>query len=215
MKIAVLIPTRGNRPEFFENCLRMVRNQTVKPDRVEVVIDTATSSDCDITWRYKLGYERLRNKGFDIIFLMEDDDYYAPDYIETMLSAWGDAGKPDIFGTDYTIYYHIKLYKWLTMHHQVRSSAMSTMIVPDLKLDWNIVDNDPYTDLYLWRMVKGRTFKPEKHICIGIKHGSTMTGGRLHTDKLHQYVNDDSNKLWLQKNTDPESFKFYSTLKLK
>ena len=209
MKIAVLIPTRGNRPELLENCLRMIRNQTVQPDHIEVVNDTPLSKERDITLRYRLGYERLRNKSFDVIFLMEDDDYYSPEYIETMLSAWNDAGRPNIFGTSYTIYYNIGLFAWHPMAHNTRSSAMSTMIAPNLNLTW-CVDNDPFTDIHLWRTVKGKVFTPEKHICLGIKHGTTMTGGKSHVDRLHRYINKDKDHKFLYENMDIESYNFYS-----
>jgi glycosyltransferase involved in cell wall biosynthesis len=209
MKIAVLIPTRGNRPELLENCLRMVRSQTVTPDHIELVIDTPISSKRDITWRYRIGYDRLRDKGFDVIFLMEDDDWYAPDYIETMLKEWEVAGRPDIFGTRYTIYYHLKLYKWMIMHHNTRSSAMSTLIKPDLNFSW-CPDDEPYTDAHLWRTLRGTVFRPSKHICLGIKHGTTMTGGASHVDRLDRYVNDDSNKTFLSNTMDVTSFNFYT-----
>jgi len=209
MKVAVLIITRGNRPELFENCLRMIRNQTRTPDHIEVVIDTPITEGCDITWRYKLGYDRLRNKGFDVILLIEDDDYYSPVYIETMLSEWGRFGKPNIFGTNYTIYYHIAKFAWFTYYHDIRSSAMSTMIRPDLNFEW-CLNNDPFTDMHLWKVIKGITFEPIKHICLGIKHGTTMTGGKLHVDRLHRYTNQDPSKEFLRKNMDAESFEFYS-----
>lgn len=210
MKIAVLIPTRNNRPELLSNCMRMVLNQTMKADHIEVVSDEPLSKDCDITWRYRIGYDRLRNKGFDIILLMEDDDWYSPEYIETMIKAWEKANKPSIFGHNYTIYYHIKLFSWFTMHHVDRSSAMNTMIVPDLNLTWP-ADNDPYTDIHLWREVQGPTFKPEKHICLGIKHGTTMTGGGSHITRLHRYTNSDESKEMMRSIMDAESFNFYST----
>jgi glycosyltransferase involved in cell wall biosynthesis len=208
MKVAVLIPTRGNRPELLENCLRMMRGQTLKPDHIELVIDTPANDICDITWRYRTGYDRLRNKGFDVIALIEDDDYYHPEYLETMVNEWDKAGRPSLIGTSYTIYYHIKLNAWLTMHHNVRSSAMSTLIKADMQFNW-CHDADPFTDIFLWKNLKGKIFKPEKHICLGIKHGTTMSGGMCHVDKLERFVNQDAAREFLKANTDTTSFEFY------
>lgn len=209
MKIAVLIPTRNNRPELLDNCLRMIEAQTLKPNHIEIVNDSPILEKCDITWRYRIGYDRLRKKGFDAILLMEDDDYYSPNYIETMVHEWEKQGKPEIFGTDYTIYYHIKLFAWFTFYHSVRSSAMSTLIKPDLKIDWPN-DSEPYTDLYLWRQLQFGVFKPKNHICLGIKHGTTMTGGQSHVDRLHRYIENDSSKKFLRSVMDDASFNFYS-----
>lgn len=208
MRIAVLIPTRNNRPELLANCLRMMNAQTLQPDHIEIVDFPPLNTDCDITTRYKVGYDRLRNKGFDIIFLIEDDDFYSVDYIETMITEWNNHGRPDIFGTDYTVYYHIKLFAWFTFHHLSRSSAMSTIMKPDLDFNW-CPNNEPYTDMHLWNTLKGSTFKPKKHICLGIKHGTTMTGGRSHVNRLHRYINNDESKNLLRETMDPTSFEFY------
>jgi hypothetical protein len=187
----------------------MVNSQSVKPDHIELVNDAPINDSCDITWRYRNGYDRLRNKGFDVIFLMEDDDYYAVDYIETMVNEWVNHGKPSIFGTNYTIYYNLRVSAWFTFHHITRSSAMSTMLIPDLIFPW-CVDTQPYTDMHLWRMIKGITFKPSKHICLGMKHGTTVTGGRSHVDRLQRYINQDHQKDFLRSNMDAESFNFFS-----
>ncbi len=209
MKIGIIIPTRNNRKELLQNCLRLIDNQTIKPSHIELVDDAPISEKCDITWRYKLGYERLRGMGLDVIFLMEDDDYYSPTYLETMVNAWVKNGKPNLIGTDYTIYYHIGLFAWFTFYHGSRSSAMSTGIKPDLEFNW-CVDHEPFTDIYLWKTLHGIIFKPEKNICLGIKHGTTMTGGKSHIDNFHRYINKDQQKTFLKTNTDEESFNFYS-----
>jgi hypothetical protein len=211
MKIAALIIHRGDRQLFLDNLKRMLAAQTVQSDIIHYVDYPPESDKCDISQRYKRGYEALRNKGIDLIFLMEVDDYYAPNYIETMLAEWHNHNCPDIFGTNYTIYYHIKLFSHFTFYHNTRSSAMSTLLKADLKFDWP-VDEEPFTDVWLWNHLKGITFKPEKHICLGIKHGLSVTGGSFHSTKLHRYISDDKNKDFLRENMDSESFNFYSNL---
>jgi glycosyltransferase involved in cell wall biosynthesis len=206
MRIAVIIPDRGDRPAFLANCLRMVRGQTLKPAQVILVNDPPITTDKDITWRYRIGYGRVA-EDIDLVAFMENDDWYSRDYLKTMAQQWMKAKCPDIFGTSYTIYYHIGLRKWFTMHHSHRSSAMSTVIRPCLPLTWP-TDNDPYTDQHLWRNVKGRTFTPEKHICLGMKHGVGLCGGVNHFDAMHRYTNDDGGLL--ADTLDPESLKFYS-----
>lgn len=217
MKIAVLIPDRGDRPKFLRNCIRMIKNQTMQPQLIQIIDDHPQNDKCDITWRYRTGYDKLRNKGFDCILFMENDDYYAPNYIQTMVEKWQHHGKPDLLGTDSTIYYHIKLFKHFTMNHPRRSSAMNTLIKADLSFPW-CVDHEPYTDLHLWtelrrrqNILSGVIFKPDQIMSIGIKHGEGLTGGRNHHDHLHRFVNDDTSKEFIKKHMDEESFKFYST----
>jgi hypothetical protein len=209
MKIAVLIPDRGDRPNFLRNCERMIENQTLKPTYMFVVDYPPKNDDCDITQRYRVGYESINKYDVDCILLMENDDYYSQSYIETMVNNWIKNGKPDIFGTDYTIYYHINERAHFTMNHSRRSSAMSTLIKPNLNIQWP-KDNDPYTDIALWKQLKGITFRPDEIICIGIKHGVGKCGGKNHTCNMHRYINKDSNFEFLKQNMDSESFNFYT-----
>jgi hypothetical protein len=228
LKIAVIIPDRNDRPNFLANCLRMIKSQTVQPLIVELVNQKSPAADNekDITWLYRTGYDKLRNKGLDCILFMENDDFYATDYIETITKEWIKHERPKIFGTNYTIYYHIALKSYVKLEHYSRSSAMSTLIQPDLQIDWGR-DDYPYTDSWLWLKngLNGITFKPSKHICIGMKHGVGLCGGRYHTDDwmsnlktmtgdFKKYRNADSESNFLREVMDAESFNFFTNIKL-
>lgn len=209
MKIAVVTPDRSDRPLFLHEMYRMMESQTRKPDLWRLVNYPSKSDECDITERYRYAYELLSDE-YDVILFMENDDYYHSTYIETMLSEWERQGKPDIFGTNYTIYYHIKLKKWFKFNHTRRSSMMSTLIKTKLNIQWP-VGSEPYTDSHLWKQLNGVTFKPERHICLGIKHGTTVSGGSFHNDRLHRYENDDSDGVLLKSITG-DSYNFYKEL---
>ncbi len=226
MKIACLIPDRNDRPELLLNCRRLLKNQTIQINHCELVNFSPIYTKPDITQRYRIGYEKITKLGgFDVIFLIENDDYYAPDYIEKMLAGWKQAGKPELFGTAYTYYYHVGLGSYFLMKHPERASAMNTMIVPGLNITWPN-DNEVYTDLHLWlhkHVVDCRkvTWTPSNIISIGIKHGVGLCGGRHHFDRLNRYKMkgglgnedangmDDINMAFLQANVDRESFEFY------
>lgn len=221
MKIGVIIPTRGDRNGFLENALRMLKAQialTVSQKNIYshvqmrwedvIVVDfTPENGKKDITKRYRIGYDKLRGRGLDAIFFWEDDDWYSPMYISVMISEWIKAGRPDLFGTAYTIYYHLKLEKYFKFEHYDRASAMNTLIVPDLVVPWP-ADDEPYTDAHLWLHMRGKTFTPAQHIAIGMKHGIGLTGGGSHVDRLHRYKHGDSGLLLA--NLDRESLKFYN-----
>ena len=214
MKIAVLIPDRGDRPEFLENCVRMVKSQTLVPADILIVNEAPRTTKCDITYRYRKGYTELSNHGgYDLIALMENDDYYAPNYLETMVRHWQFNRKPDLFGTKYTVYYHIGILKWFVMYHDARSSAMNTFIRPGLEINW-CADSEPYTDMHLWSNVRGiskKTVTPET-VSIGIKHGMGATGGLMHVDKLHRFNMSDSQMQWLSLYVDAETLDFYKSI---
>lgn len=213
-KIGIIIPDRGDRPEMMQQCSMYVtrlalRAADVGVTNVEVLIqDYDPESDaCDITQRYRRGYDELRGKGLDCIFFIENDDWYSEDYICVMLEEWKRHGRPNMLGTSFTEYYHIGVRGHWTVKHNTRSSAMSTLIKADLNFPW-CPDHEPYTDVHLWRTVghkangkDGIIFTPQKQICIGIKHGIGKTGGRSHLDRLDRYgANQDPDLQWLRKN---------------
>lgn len=214
-RIAVIIPDRGDRPYFMANCLRMMENQTLKPVKILPIDWNPSSGKVDITDRYRAGYEFCgRHLDVDLIAFIENDDYYCPEYLNYMANKWNEYDRPNLFGTNYTIYYHLKLRKYFTFRHIQRSSAMSTFIRPGLNFIWPL-SHDPYTDQWLWmraEIPKKVSFEPEYIICVGMKHGVGMSGGEFHTDALHHYINEDGG--FLKNNLDVDSYKFYSELVL-
>ena len=214
LKIGIIIPDRGDRPLFLANCIRMIENQSLQPHKIILANEENNSNECDITTRYRESYEKL-NDLVDVVLFIENDDYYAENYIETMIMEWLDRGMPDLLGTNYTIYYHLGLKKYFTMNHNLRASAMNTLLKSNLNINWG-PENDPYTDIHIWTRsnLLGVTFKPKEIISIGMKHGIGMCGGRNHTNYLERFINDDFSMDFLRKNTDLESFNFYSKINI-
>lgn len=206
MRIGVLIPDRNDRNDFLNHCLFMMRNQTVKPDIIEVV-NFETNLKTDLTLRYKVGIKALKEKGADVIFFIENDDWYSKKYIETMLTKWIENGKPLLFGINNTVYYHIFRRTYKEMKHPNRASMMSTMISSELEIHYPN-DSEVFLDLYLWNNYKGISATFEDTICLGIKHGIGVCGGNGHNDNFH-YNNIDSNLSYLFKKVDSDSFNFY------
>jgi hypothetical protein len=221
LRIGVIVPHRNDRPLFLEHLRMMLSLQTIQPKNIYWIDYAPESNEKDITQRYKVGYKRASAEliSNDILAFIECDDYYAPDYLETMVHEWLRAGQPDIIGTGRTIYYHLKLKKYFTLTHPRRASAMNTLIKPNLSFPW-CEDNYAFTDLHLWNLtvetplqkpiLKGHIFNPEKIISIGMKHGVGLTGGRCHIDRLQRYNVDDSESNFLKEHCDKESFEFYS-----
>lgn len=216
MNLAIICPHRCDRPLFLENFKKQVEKQTFQPAEVLYIDYAPASGAVDITQRYRRGYEQLRGKNLNLIAFMEVDDCYHPEYLEWMVKEWEEAGKPDLFGTNKTIYYHIKLFKWFTMEHYTRSSMMNTLIKPDLNFPW-CADNVAYTDMHLWDNCKSLSkslVKPEPLLSLGIKHGIGECGGFAHRNKLDLYngprSGNDASKELLRSVACLESFEFFS-----
>jgi hypothetical protein len=215
VKIAVLIPDRGDRPHFTSNCISLIGKQSLQPVKILQVNHKPSSERIDITERYRIGYNLLSNSmDIDLIAFIENDDYYAEDYLETMAAHWIEQGKPDLLGTCYSWYYHIGLLKYIRLEHYTRSAAMNTFIVPRLKISW-CADSEPYTDMHLWNNCPNLNkviVYPEKIISLGIKHGIGKCGGGSHVDRLNKYKHDDGLMEWLFSNVAEQFHEFYINL---
>lgn len=217
IRVGVIVPDRGDRPQLFANCKRLIMNQTLKPAEVIFVNYKPETNFVDITERYKTGYNHASKLNLDVIAFMENDDWYHETYLEQMVAAWQRAECPDIFGTDYTIFYHIKLFAHYTHTHIQRSMAFCTLIKPGLEFNWGPMDN-PYTDSQLFKELKRSyaLWHPEKLICMGIKHGIGLPGGEGHTTKLERFGpgrgTSDADKEFLRNTVDKESFDLYNIL---
>lgn len=211
MKVGVLIPTRGDRPQFVAFAKAQLSRQTRKPDEVLFFDEPPKSNVPDITYRYRKGCEVLKERGCDFIIFWEDDDYYKPQYIERMLSMFrpGD----DIVGGNSTIYYNIFTRKWVSLHHPGRASMMHTAIRTKAldKLVWP-ADDYKWVDIHLWGRLKGNAFNSLENQCVGIKHGMGMCGGGGHVRDWAKFDRYDPQYHDLLQFTDELAVKFYSSL---
>jgi len=113
-KIAVITPTRGDRKEFLKRCKIYVRSQTTEPNEFIIVdyepIPIDLSTKIDQIKRIIKGVEIAKSSGCDKIIIMEDDGYYADNYIENVLNNWEDEF---MVGSNTIKSYHILLKKYL------------------------------------------------------------------------------------------------------
>lgn len=221
MRIGVIIPDRGDRPLLMENCLKMFSKNQITCFKLKHEVlwfsananEIPASDEVDIVPRIRLGYQELTdNWKVDIIAIIENDDFYSTEYLAYMVDQWEKHGRPDLFGTSYTIYYHMKFKAYYKFHHSQRASLMNTLIKPGLDFQWP-VDREPFLDIHLWNNIINRViFTPDKHYSIGMKHGIGKCGGGMHEDdhmNRLRYPNHDHNGEFLKDHLDPESFNFY------
>lgn len=218
VKVVALVPTRGDRPRMLAHMHRLMEKQT-KPLHGMVVMDDPPKNPAvkDITYRYRVGMQRVfeRYPDCDLVALIEDDDWYAPNYIEEMVIRWRVAGAPKTFGMGDTFYYHLGVKSWHYQVHPERSSAFTTFMTRDvLDLRWP-KDDYSFTDLEIWKQFRGKTVQTSPPLAIGIKghrEGSHF-GGMGHKDNWATYAKRrDPGMVWLQQRVDEESFEFYKSI---
>jgi hypothetical protein len=166
--VTLLTPT-GGRPKAFMLCEKYMARQTYKGNIHWVVVD-----DCEPRTKCTMGQQYLRGpvswmpgmntqhgnmltalKGVkgDLVFFIEDDDWYSPEYIETMVDLH-EALKVPIWGEGDARYYNVATRSWKrmeNMHHcSLCQTAIETSMVHVLKKA--IETNDKYFDITLWAM---------------------------------------------------------------
>lgn len=211
IRIGAVIPTRNNRPEFLRQCFRYLDNQTCPVDR-RIVVDYAQKTfPHDIKERYRAGFEALGDS-VDLIFLIEDDDFYPSDYIEKSVKMWDEMGRPDLFGCETTIYYHIFTRAYWKDTHSGRASAFATAITPNAAADliWEAID-PLWVDIGLWKQVPNKATYSQP-LAIGIKHGIGKCGGVGHNRQFYRRrpnVFTDPNCEFLFSKVGKDNFDFF------
>ena len=225
LKIATVTPTRGDRPDFMEKCKQYIMEQTVPPDEIFIInYPPNDPGKSDICERYRRGFEEAFNAGADIIFCMEDDDWYYrgtknlkpndPEYkkgfIEQMVDRFIESGRPRMIGLNYNLYYHIGINGVSLRDHTGYSSMAFTGFSKDFPMEYWDQVTDSNFDVKLWRLVTGELFAPPAPIAIGIKHNTGMCGGKGFGHKPAGYpeLDPDWSKL-LKLTRDQDAVEFY------
>ena len=203
--ITAITPT-GDRPLAISLLKRWVNNQARKPDQWVVVDDgkKPIAAHEGITYvrrepkpndpRFTLS-ENLRAalphiRG-DIILILEDDEYYAPNYIAEVAKRF----RPDreVVGPGRSRYYHLPSGGYMVIgnmgHASLAQTAFRKSFVPTLKLI--LKPGKLYIDFAVWQYAKrrksGHVFYDAKPIYVGIKGLPGRTGiGRGHDRKIYR-----------------------------
>jgi hypothetical protein len=131
--------------------------------------------------------EDAQGKKIEAIFIIEDDDYYRPIYLQEMVKRMGTY---DIIGEANTIYYNVRFRKHLSMQNYQHSSLFQTAIseraVHVLK---NACNRPPtgdsfFIDINIWREIQNKLLFNGGSWGVGIKGIAGRFGlGSGHDDK--------------------------------
>ena len=207
VKFCTITPDRGDRPQFLNFCRHQLDRMTVKPDKSYFILDEPKNSRPDLTWRIKLGLHMAERDGFDVVYIIESDDYYPADYFEKM-----DIDDFDFIGCSKTVYYNLRNRTWNEFTHPKRSSLFNTGFRISAIKDFMWPSNDHlFLDILLWQHAQRKHWKLlGDPVGLGIKHNIGKVGGIGH--KLTMPNQDDWK--YLEGKVDSEAFEFYKQLKL-
>ena len=231
--IALITPT-GARPKQIELCVEWMKEQTYKGKVLWVIIDDAIPITTDFikndfkeNWNVECLYPRpawrngqntqKRNlmvginevekyNNVEYVFIIEDDDYYFPDYLEKMLKRLKGY---DVAGQTKTLYFSVvdgtvKRYSNKN-HSSLFQTAFSINQVPAFK-HVLMNDRDTFIDTYFWKSLKRvrvnlfnsldlsigiKGLSGRKGIGIGHKIRSNKVGKGQILSKLKSLIGDD------------------------
>jgi len=218
--VTAITPT-GDRPLAFTLCKQWMAMQTRKPDQWIVVDDgkvpmrppegaiyirrVPLPSDPAHTLNTNLKAAMPYVRG-EKILIIEDDEYYAPQYVETMakkLDAW------EVVGIMMAKYYHLPTggYAQLanTIHASLAQTGFKSSFLGDLKALLEINDPHEYLDMKIWHKVmpeqRGYLFRDEKMpLYVGIKGLPGRLGiGMGHNPLSYGNKRDDADRGVLRK----------------
>jgi glycosyltransferase involved in cell wall biosynthesis len=218
----------GGRPVAFGLCEKWMADQTRQPDRWIVVDDckeptTVTQGQTVIRpepfWRPG---DRTINRNLqaaleevtgDIIVIIEDDDHYHPDWIQTVWDHFQDT--PDmIVGEGLTRYYHLMVNGWKqnsnTLHASLCATAFRAELVGTvMELLRDLPPQNPFLDGPIWQKVGHFGTVWTTHLVTGIKGipGRDGAGQGHRTEQWPTYDNKKQGVLesWI----GPEAVKLY------
>lgn len=216
--VTIITPT-GDRPEAFALCERWVSHQRYTGRIQWIVVDdgvratAATRADTYIRLSPMKKHSLCRNLAAAIpairgqfVFVMEDDDYYGPDYVSSMV---GRLHHADLIGEFGAKYYYIRDRKYRhrtdEKHASLCRTGMTAAVIQTLKACVTGTDH-PSVDLRLWERWSGSALTwvdafGDSRMCVGIKgvSGRPSKGWRVSPDAaddsdsviLRRWVGDD------------------------
>ena len=225
--IALITPT-GGRPRQFELCNRWMSQQTYKGKVLWVIVDDCVPFTTDLKidlpdnwvvvkkhpqpyWKsgqntqarnLKVGINTIKafpTNQIEAVFIIEDDDYYSPLYLETMMERFEDN---DVLAESFTIYYHVGINGWHGGENKLHASLFQVAFKPTVinvfekSLFAKFIDKLFFANLRKQaELIKVKRFK-RADLSIGIKGLNGRNGiGMGHDKKTYRHIDKDKNIL--------------------
>lgn len=218
----ILITPTGGRPKQFELCQRWMVNQTYTEKVLWIIVDdcypftTAIKHEFPDNWavvhkypeplwkrgdntqsrNLKVGIDivkKIPEDQVDVIFIIEDDDYYSPVYLEKMVKKLEGF---DAVGEKCTIYYHTKLKKFNVSTNEKHTSLFQLAFKPKLIPNFESCYGNKFIDMIFCKSVKNINLFSKENLAIGMKGQEGREGiGLGHRGNIYRDSDKSLNKL--------------------
>jgi len=193
--IILLTPT-GARSEQIAMCVQFMSRQTYTGQVLWVIVDDAIPHTIDWITPFREGWEivrvypvpswypgqntqarnlaagmnailsKVKREDIEGIFIIEDDDYYKPHYLERMVARLKGF---DLCGEMNTIYYNVHSRRYLinanTVHASLFQTGFTYNAIPELEQSFE----HKFIDCVLWSLVPNRIMFKEDDLAVGMK----------------------------------------------
>jgi hypothetical protein len=195
MGITLITPT-GDRPRAFALCEKYIARQSYKKQDIQWIVVDDGVCPTNITqgqtyirptllWSGKntQASNLLKALDFvenDLIFIIEDDDWYSPYYLEYYIKVI-QTGQYDIFGCEKFYSYFLKTFQYYEYKHSLYSSlsqtAFSSKLLPHFrdtleKINSKIQSNAPFSETFIdvtfWKNITNK-YLMKNGLCASIK----------------------------------------------
>jgi len=228
-RITCITPT-GDRPLAFALCRQWMAHQTRRPGQWIVVDDGKVPMALDEAFKIYDFVKYVRREprpddpqhtlalnlqatlpfiAGDKIIIMEDDDYYAPEYIAEVAR---NLDRHEVVGITQAKYYHLPTGGYHThqnaSHCSLSETAFRNSFLPEFQEVLRERDASPHpagtdVDLRIWRKVGSRGYRfsdSDKPLYLGIKGLPGRTGiGIGHNPSMYRGVRDTADRAMLKK----------------
>ena len=223
MKITGITPT-GDRQLAFALCQRWMSSQTRKLDQWLVVDDGKVPQQPAVEMEYVRREPKANDAKFtlnanlqtavplvtgDLVLILEDDEYYAPNYVACMEQG---IGPHLLVGLSHSRYYHLPSGKYLQIgnatHASLAETGFNRAFMPQFS---HALLGDAYLDIRLWQAARNQGvlyWDKGNPIYLGIKGLPGRPGiGLGHSETLYRRA--DSPDRSILKQWVPQDWQIY------
>lgn len=221
--IALITPT-GARPNQFALCKKWMQNQVYHGKVVWIIVDDAVPLSTEIVqedfrenWTIHKVYptpawsgentqarnikaglsfltDNYKESEIDGVFIIEDDDYYKPVYLEIMTRLFGNFS---IIGETNTIYYNVVTRRFVVNPNRTHASLFQTAFRYDAIPYFEKCYYHPFIDCVLWNLIPNRYLFFNNYLSVGMK-GMPGRGGIGAGHKSAFTMKADMNMIYLK-----------------
>lgn len=190
----VLISPTGARPIGFTLCAQWMRQQTYKEEVTWIIVDDGNlrcTDNVQENFRDKWNIIKIyptpswligqntqaRNiaaginvlktlKNVEAVFIIEDDDYYKPIYLDRMMANFRNYS---LIGERNTIYYNVQYRRFVTNPNTIHASLFQTAFKLDLLPLFEECLPNKFIDAAFWQRATNKYIFYENDLAIGMK----------------------------------------------